>query len=94
MSTMSHFVYILECQKNRLYTGYARDVEKRFAQHVDGTAKCKFTRGFPPIRIAARWEFESKSEALKAEYAIKQLSKAQKQELIAKRCSVFDEIML
>lgn len=79
---MSYFVYILECKHNRFYTGYTNDLDSRFNKHLNGTAKCKFTRSFPPIRIAASWQFDTKSEAMKAEYAIKQLSKAQKQKCI------------
>lgn len=77
-----HYVYILECQRNRFYTGYSTDVKKRFMQHRNGTGKCKFTRAFPPLRIAAVWRFESKSEALAQEYAIKQMRRAEKIKLI------------
>ena len=79
---MSYFVYILECKDNRFYTGYTTDLNARYEKHVNGTAKCKFTRSFPPIRIAASWQFATKSEAMKAEYAIKQLSKSEKQKRV------------
>lgn len=79
---MSYVVYILECRNNRFYTGYTVDLQARFEHHVNGTGKCKFTRSFPPIRIAASWTFPSKSQALKVEHAIKRLSKARKQALI------------
>lgn len=79
---MAYFVYILECKNNRFYTGYTTDLDARYEKHVNGTGRCKFTRSFPPIRIAASWQFATKSEALKAEYAIKQLSRDQKQQCI------------
>lgn len=80
---MNFIVYILECKKNRYYTGYTTDLEQRYQRHVLGTGGCKFTRAFPPIRIAASWPFEEKTQALKMEYAIKQLTREQKAKLVA-----------
>jgi len=76
-----HFVYILETEHNMLYCGYTDDVEKRFKAHSNGTG-AKFTRANKPIRVAYQKEFETKSEALKEEYRIKQLSRREKLELI------------
>lgn len=77
-----HFVYILECSNNTLYTGYTTNVEKRLAVHNAGKG-AKYTRAHLPVTLLASWSFLSKSEALRAEYAIKRLSRAQKKRLIA-----------
>ncbi len=79
---MTHYVYILECKSNRFYTGYTTDLARRYQEHLEGSPKCKFTRSFPPIKIAACWEVSSRSIALKMEYHIKKLSKKEKRALI------------
>ena len=78
----SWFVYILNCRGGRLYTGVALDVERRFAQHLAGKG-ARFTRAFPPDSILVSWCCANRRVALQLEYAIKQLSAAQKQALIA-----------
>jgi putative endonuclease len=60
-----------------LYTGIAKDVEARFQAHLKG-AGAKFMRLRPPLRIVGRVRMATKSEALRAEYALKRLSPAQK----------------
>ena len=76
-----HFVYILETEHNMLYCGYTDDVERRFQAHLNGTG-AKFTRAHKPIKILYTKEFETKSDALKEEYRIKRLPKAEKLKLI------------
>jgi len=71
------FLYVLECRGGVLYTGIAKDVDARFAAHLKG-AGAKFTRTNPPVRILARMQMAKRSEALRAEYAFKQLSRADK----------------
>ena len=51
----------------------AVDVDKRYAEHVAGKG-ARYTRSHPPRRLLARFEHPDRSAALKAEYAIKQLS--------------------
>lgn len=80
--SMAWFVYILNCRGRRLYTGVARDVERRFAMHLAGKG-ARFTRAFPPDAILMSWPCASRRVALQLEYAIKQLNVAQKQALIA-----------
>lgn len=70
-------LYMLECAGERLYTGIAIDVEARFAAHVAGKG-AKFTRSFPPVRILFSQSFPNRSEASKAEHAMKKLSSAEK----------------
>ncbi len=74
-------VYILQCRSGRLYTGVAVDVDARFAQHQGGKG-ARFTKADPPVAILGRRELEGRSQALKEEYRIKQLSRVQKLSLI------------
>ena len=79
---MIHMVYIIECVNGSYYTGYTTDIERRFKEHQRGTRKCKYTRAYPPKRIAAYWTFSTRSDALSAESIIKKKSKSEKQKLI------------
>lgn len=72
---------MLRCAGNRIYTGYAVDVEARFEHHRSGKG-AKFTKAFPPECILRQFELESKEEALRLEARIKKLSRPQK-ELLA-----------
>lgn len=77
---MGHFVYILKCSDNTLYTGYATNVEKRCNAHNKGRG-AKYTRCRLPVKVVYIKEFDTKSDALKREYAIKQLSRKEKEHL-------------
>ena len=71
------YVYILRCSDDTLYTGITVDVERRIKQHNEGKG-AKYTRGRGPVALVKSFELNSKSEALKLEYRIKQLSKEEK----------------
>lgn len=76
-------VYILECTNGGYYTGYTTDLARRYKEHQQGNAKCKYTRSYPPIRIAASWVVgDNLSDALKMEAKIKRLTRQQKHALI------------
>jgi putative endonuclease len=77
------YLYIIETERGKLYTGITTDVERRFEQHRSGKAGAKFFRTDPPLRICYRARFADRSQASREEYRIKQLSRQQKQLLIA-----------
>ncbi len=80
---MTYYIYILTCSNNALYTGYTTDIERRYAEHVSGSPKCKYTRSFPPQELSACWQIDGElSDALKIEKAIKQCSKTDKLRII------------
>ena len=83
-NNVSHFVYIIECHNDSLYTGYTTDVERRYKEHQQGSSKCRYTRSFPPKRLVTYWRFDSKSLALRVESKIKKLPKHTKLALISK----------
>ena len=79
-SPKTWFVYILECRDGSLYTGIAIDVAMRYALHAAGRG-ARYTRSHPPLRVLASFEHPDRSSAAKAEYAIKQLTPAEKRAL-------------
>ena len=78
---MSWFVYMLRCRDGSLYTGYTDDVDRRVAVHNSGKG-AKYTRSRLPVQVVYREECPDKSAALQREYAIKHLTKPQKEALI------------
>lgn len=76
-----YFTYIILTVDNTLYCGYTDDPEKRFEKHKAGLA-AKYTRAHKPLKIVYLKEFETKSEAMKEEYRIKNLTRSQKEALI------------
>ncbi|MCA9363515.1 GIY-YIG nuclease family protein [Candidatus Kaiserbacteria bacterium] len=81
---MAHYIYILRCADDSLYTGYAVNVEERLKEH-NGEGKkagAKYTRGRRPVTLVYKQRFKTRSNAMKREAAIKQLSKKEKEHLI------------
>ena len=77
---MNWYVYMLRCADGSLYTGYTDDIHRRLLVHNTGKG-AKYTRSRLPVKLVYREVCSDKSEALKREYAIKQLSKAEKEAL-------------
>ena len=75
---MSWYVYMVRCRDNSLYTGYTDDPERRLAVHNAGKG-AKYTKSRLPVQLVYREECPDKSTALKREYAIKRLTKAEKE---------------
>lgn len=76
-----NYTYILECADKTFYTGYTNNLENRIKVHNSGLG-AKYTRGRIPVKLLYYEEFESKSEALKREYAIKKMTRKEKEKLI------------
>lgn len=80
-ATNGHYVYVLECRDGTYYTGYTTDVDRRVAEHNDGTG-AKYTRGRRPVELVHVESFADQSSAMQREYAIKQLRRADKEALV------------
>jgi predicted GIY-YIG superfamily endonuclease len=76
------FVYVARCSDGTLYCGIARDVATRIAEHDAGTG-AKYTRGRGPLAVMLTRRCRDKGKALRLEYAIKQLTREQKEALVA-----------
>ena len=78
------FVYLARCGDGSLYTGIARDVAARIALHNAGRG-ARYTRGRGPVVVCASRRCASKGIALRLEFAVKQLSRAAKENLTTSR---------
>lgn len=79
----SWFVYVVRTLKGALYTGITTDLNRRINQHNDGTGAKAIKALGRPVTLAYYEKYENRSEASKREYAIKQLSKKEKEILIS-----------
>lgn len=82
-NTNNWYTYLIECKRG-LYCGVTIDIERREREHNDPKKQAHAVRmlGIPAKMVY--WESGlDKRSAYKREYAIKQLSRKQKLELIA-----------
>ena len=77
----NNYVYILKCKDNSFYTGWTTDLTKRIDKHNQGLG-AKYTRSRRPVELIYFETFENKTDALKREYQIKQLTRKEKEKLI------------
>ena len=76
------FVYLLRYSDGSLYCGWTTDLKRRLAAHNSGKRGAKYTRTRRPVELVYFEELENKNSAMKREYEIKQLSRAEKLRLI------------
>ena len=82
-------MYIARCNDGSLYTGIARDVRQRIAAHNAGKG-ARYTRGRGPIAVCAQRRCATKGDALRLEWAVKQLPRPDKETLlVGRRLAVF-----
>ena len=79
-----NYTYILKCRDDSLYTGWTNNLEKRLITHNEGKG-AKYTKARRPVELVYYEEFQTREEAMKREYAIKQLSRKEKEALIKTR---------
>lgn len=73
-------VYIVRCVDQTLYTGIARDLCQRIAQHNAGTGAA-YTRARRPVTLVHQESAPNRSTAQRREAAIKRLPVAAKRAL-------------
>lgn len=79
---MSWYVYMVRCRDNSLYTGCTDDPKRREAVHNAGKG-AKYTKSRLPVTLVYQEPCADRSAALKREYALKRLKKAEKEALAA-----------
>ena len=79
-----NYVYILECADKTLYTGWTNDLENRIKTHNAGKG-AKYTKCRLPVKLVHYELFDNKIDAMKREYAIKKLTRKQKEKIISKK---------
>lgn len=76
-----NYTYIVKCSDDTLYTGWTNDLEKRVKAHNSGKG-AKYTKTRRPVELVYFEVHDTKQQAMKREYAIKQLSREKKLALI------------
>lgn len=76
-------VYIIRGDDGRLYTGITTDIERRWREHTRGPKGARYFRGRRPAQLCYLESHPDRSSASRREYAIKQLSRRAKEQLIA-----------
>lgn len=79
-----YYVYIIECidskDRHQYYTGYTKDLQKRFQEHSNGKG-AKFCRN-KKLKLKYFETFPEQGNAMRRELEIKKLPKNKKTELI------------
>ncbi len=76
------YVYIVQCADRSLYTGIAKDLDARLAQHNAGDG-AKYTRARRPVQLVYSERAKGRGLAQQREFAIKRMQTAAKHRLIA-----------
>tara|TARA_B100000768_G_C11263915_1_gene370111 strand:+ start:43 stop:297 length:255 start_codon:yes stop_codon:yes gene_type:complete len=76
------YVYIVQCSDNSLYTGITVDLDRRLNEHNTSNKGAKYTRSRRPVQMMYSETHETRSLASKREYAIKQLTRKEKLNLL------------
>lgn len=79
------FVYILECSDWTFYTWITVNLDRRLEEHNSSDLWAKYTKMRRPVELIYSKDFETRSDASKEEYRIKQLSRKNKEILIKKK---------
>jgi putative endonuclease len=79
---MAWTVYLARCGDGTLYTGVTTDPERRLAEHNAGCGGA-YTRARAPVTLVYWEPAHNRSGALRREYAIKRLTRSQKEDLVA-----------
>jgi predicted GIY-YIG superfamily endonuclease len=82
--TAAWLLYVLKCSDKTLYTGITNDLPLRIVRHNSGTAS-RYTRSRLPVTLLFSERCRGRSSALKKEYAMKQLSRKEKEQYIKKK---------
>lgn len=85
-----NYTYIVECSDGTFYTGWTNDLDRRIDAHNSGKG-AKYTKTRRPVTLVYYEMFETKEEAMRREYEIKQYSRRQKEKLIDGNSQVVSE---
>ncbi len=81
-----NYIYVVECADKSFYTGYTTDIVRRIKLH-NAKKGAKYTRARGPVTLVYFEEYETKSEATKAESSFKKLTRMQKEQYIFENIS-------
>ena len=81
-----NYMYLLRCADGTLYCGWTNHLEARVEAHNVGKG-AKYTKSRRPVALVYWETFDTKQQAMQREWAVKQLSRAEKLKLIESRQS-------
>ncbi len=77
------FIYIVRCADSSLYTGICKDVPRRVEEHNSSRLlAASYTRARRPVALVYSEAAQTRSEAARREYEIKQMTRKDKDELV------------
>ncbi len=76
------FVYMVRCSDETLYTGIAKDLEKRISDHNMSSVGAKYTKSRRPVTLVRHKKVKDRNTASKEELRIKALGRAKKEEIV------------
>lgn len=77
-----YIVYIVQCSDKTLYTGIAKELNRRIEEHNSSDKGAKYTKARRPVTLVYHEEHTDRSSASKREYAIKKMSRQKKLDLV------------
>ena len=83
-----NYTYLLRCGDGTFYCGWTNHLMERVRMHNEGRG-AKYTRGRRPVELVYYEEFATRQEAMRREYAIKRLSRKDKQLLMERGAELF-----
>ena len=84
MEIGKHYFYVVKCRDASFYAGYTNNLEHRVKMHNQGKG-AKYTRGRTPVELIYYETFDTKTEAMQAEYHFKQLTRKEKQKWMTRK---------
>lgn len=79
-----NYTYMLRCADGSFYTGWTNNLEKRVKEHNEGRGG-RYTRAHRPVELCYYEIFDTKEEAMRREWQIKQLTRREKCRLTEKK---------
>lgn len=76
-----NYTYIVKCSDGSLYTGWTNNLEKRIRAHNEGKG-AKYTKSRRPVVLVYQEEFQTREEAMRREWEIKQMTRQKKMKMI------------
>lgn len=87
------YTYMVRCADGTLYTGWTNDLQKRLAAHKSGKG-AKYTASRRPVACVYAERHEDKIAAMQQEYAIKHLTRGEKEALIESERNILEQLEL
>lgn len=80
---MNYYLYILLTSANTLYIGQTNNLERRLREHKNKLSKsAKYIRYFTSFELVYNERYQTRSEAMKREYQLKNWTRKKKEALI------------